>query len=222
MYGIYYNRTTPFLAFLEGMVRVFDCGALLKLRRRWRKRDSEPEPESRKDDGWSARIVDWYIRDAIATFESQESGKLSEDPMLPRRSFATADIVLGPLSTQEVILRYEELVSGACDRIMDMASERLNNDGKTEIALLTQRAKQGYMGVAAGFILAMLLIASALYLFFSGHGSAGFSVVGICLAIPVLASVYVSKAQVREKLYNRDFFPKLYTKGFFSRKRRKP
>ena len=212
MYGIYYNRTTPVLAFLEGLMRVFDWGALLEIRRRWARRKSGPEPESRQDKEWGERIVDWYIRDAIATFETQESGRLAEDPMPHRRSFAAADIVLGPLSTQEVILRYEEIVAGACDRIMGMASERLDNDGKAEIELLKQRAKQGYWGMAVGFIFSLLLAASAMYLLFSGNDVAGFSLVGVYIAIPVFVSAYISKAQVRGKLYTRDFF---------SRKKRK-
>lgn len=206
MYSIYYNRTTPFLAFLEGMVRVFDWGAILELKKKWRRGQPEPEPRTSSDREWDDRIVDWYIRDAIATFESEESRRLAEDIMLPRRSFAAADIVLGPLSTTEVILRYEEMVTGACDRIMSLASDKLDRDGKAEIELLKQRAKQGYMGMATGFILSMLLAATALFLIFSGHDWAGFSMVGIYIAIPVLASVYISKAQVRGKLYTRDFF----------------
>ena len=212
MYGIYYNRTTPILAFLEGMVRVFDWGALLELRKRWRRSGSQAEPEVWDDDEWSERIVDWYIRDAIATFETEESGKLSHDPMLPRRSFAVADIMLGPLSTNEVILRYEEAVPGACDRIMGMASGRLKSDGKAEIELLKRRGKQGLMGMTAGFILSLLLAASALYLIIVGHDWAGLSMVGLNIALAVCSSVYISKAQVRKKLYTRDFF---------SRKKRK-
>lgn len=212
MYGIYYNRTTPILAFLEGMVRVFDWGALLELRKRWGRSGSQTEPEVWNDDEWSERIVDWYIRDAIATFETEESVRLSQDPVLPRRSFAVADIMLGPLSTHEVILRYEESVPGACDRIMSMASSRLKSDGKAEIELLKQRGKQGFMGMAAGFFLSLLLAASALYLIIAGHDWAGFTMIGLNVALAVSSSVYISKAQVRGKLYTRDFF---------SRKKRK-
>ena len=207
MYGIYYNRTTPFLAFLEGMVRVFDWGTLLELRKRWRKGKSEPEPDSQRDKEWGDRIVDWYIRDAIAGFEAEERDKLAQDPMLPRRSCAVADITLGPLSTQEVILRYEEIVPGACDRIMSRASERLDHDGKAEIDLLKERARQGYWGMAAGFILSMLLAGGALCLIFFGHDWAGFSLVGLNITLALCVSVYISKAQVRRKLYTRDFFP---------------
>ena len=206
MYSIYYNRTTPFLAFLEGMVRVFDWGLLLEIKKRWRKGKSELDPDSPQDKEWSNRIVDWYIRDSIAAFERAESVKLAEDPMLYRRSFAVADVLLGSPSTQEVILRYEEMVAGACDRIMSRAADRLEDDGKAELELLKQRARQGYWGMAVGFILSLLLAASAMYLLFSGNDLAGFSIFGFNIAIAVSVSVYISKAQVRRKLYTRDFF----------------
>ena len=212
MDGIYYNSTTPFLAFLEGMVRVFDWGALLELRKKWRKGGSESKAESWRDENWSERVVDWYIRDAIGAFEREEAGSLSEDSALPRRSFAVADIMLGAPSIREVILRYEEAVPGACDRIMSIAFERLDRDGEAELELFRQRGRQGYMGMAAGVILYLLLAANALYLFVTGHDWAGFSLVGLNIAMAVTASIYISKAQVRRKFYTRDFF---------SRKRRK-
>lgn len=207
MYSIYYNRTTPILAFLEGMIRIFDWGNLLEMRKRWRRNRSGPEPKTQEDKEWSNRIVDWYIRDAIATFEAEESRRLAEEPILPRRSFAAANVLLGPLSNQDIILRYEEVVTGACDRIMGMASEKLDNDGKAEIELLKQRARQGYMGMATGFVFSLLLACSAIFLLFSGHDMAGFLLVGVYIAIPVVVSVYISKAKVRGKLYTRDFFP---------------
>ena len=204
MYRSYYNRTTPILAFLEGFVRVFDWGILLEIRRRWGKGGAEPE--TRRDKEWGNRIVDWYMRDAIATFETQELDRLAEEPILPRRTSAAADVLLGPLPTKEVILWYEQIVPGACDRIMNMASERLERDGDAEVELLKQRGRQGYMGMIAGLVLSLLLAASALYLIIVGYQLAGFFIVGINISLAVLATAYVSKAQVRRKLYTRDFF----------------
>lgn len=206
MYGIYYNRTTPFLAFLEGMVRVFDWAALLELRK-GRNRPKPTEDETRTDKEWRDRIVSWYIRDAIATFEAQESGKLAAEPMLYRRCFAIANVLLGPMPSQQVILRYEDVVKGALDRIMGMAEDRLDRDGKAELELLRQRGRQGYMGMAAGFILAMLLTGGSLYLLLSVSAWAGLAIMGVNFALAITASVYVTKAQVRDKLYTRDFFP---------------
>ncbi len=206
MYSIYQNRTTPFLAFLEGMVRAFDWGALLELRKLRAKRESEDE--KKEDQEWSDRIVDWYIRDAIGSFEAEEVRRLAEDPMLKRRSFALADIVMGPVSTQEAILRYEEIVPGACNRIMERATQNLSHDGKAEIKLLKERARQGYIGMAVGFILGILVAGYAMYLIYSELSATGFAIIGMYIAFGMSVSVYISKAQLRRKIYTRDFFPR--------------
>ncbi len=201
MNSIYGNRTTPFFAFLEGMVRVFDWGAILALRKGRTIHETEAEKEE-----WSKQTVDRYIRGAISAFESEEAGKLAGEPMLPRHSFAIADILLGPLSVQEIILRYEMIIPGASEKIMDLASRKLDQDSKAELKLLDERGKQGYMGMAAGFALALLLTLSALYMAYSGHPWAAIFIVGINISIVVSVSVYISKARVRQKLYDREFF----------------
>ena len=128
MYSVYYNRTTPVLAFFEGMVRSFDWGALVELVKR--RQRNEPERERRRDKGWSERIVTWYIRDSISAFEAEETRKLARDAMLYRCRCSAANVMLGPMPTKDVILRYENMVPGACDRIMNRASERLEQDGR--------------------------------------------------------------------------------------------
>ena len=203
MYSVYCNRTTPFFAFLEGMVRMFDWFALVELRRFGSRREAESES---RDDGWSDRIVDWYIRDSIATFEVDEAESLREVPFLPRRSFAVADIVLGPMPIQDVILNYEELVPGACDTIMQRASEKLKDDGQAEIELLKERARQGYMGMAVSFLITLLLMFGAFFLSLSGNYWAALLLVGVIFALVVSASAYVTKARVRRKFYTREFF----------------
>lgn len=208
MYGIYYNRTTPILAFLEGMVRVFDWAALLELRKR--RRRNQPEDDTAADQERHERndlIVNWYINDSISAFESAETGKLTNDATLYRRRSAIANALLGPTPSQQVILRYEELVPGACDLIMGRAQQRLEQDGKHELELLRQRGRQGNMGMIAGFILAMLLTGGALLMLLTGNPWGGLAIMGINIALAVAASVYVTKAQVRDKLYTRDFFP---------------
>ena len=199
--GIYGNRSTPFFAFLEGMVRVFDWGALLLLRKS--RANPETADETRPD---SRQIVDKYIRGAIFTFETEEARRLAKEPMLFRRSFAIADVLLGPLPAQEIILRYEEIIPGAAERIMGLASQRLDHDWEEELRLLTERGRQGYMGMAAGFILALMLTLGALLLVFFGHPWVGISLVGLNITLAVSVSVYISKARVRRKLYTREFF----------------
>lgn len=201
MYDLYCNRSTPVLAFLEGMVRMFDWSALLELR----KSRSAREPEEEQDD-WSDRIVDWYIRDSIASFEREEFPRLAQATVPYRRAFAVADVVLGSPRVQDVILCYESVVPGACDRIMQQASSNLKRDGDEQIRLLKERARQGYIGMAVGFILAVLLSGSAMYLSLSGHLAAGLWVAAVFFAMVTAASVYVSLSRVRRKFYTREFF----------------
>ena len=203
MYSVYCNRTTPFFAFLEGMVRMFDWVALLELRRFRSTREAEP---AKHDDELSDRIVDWYIRDSITTFEVDEAESLRRVAILPRRSFGVADIVLGPMPMQDVILCYEELVPGACDTIMQRASDKLKADGQAEIQLLKDRARQGYKGMAVSFLITVLLALGAFLLSLFGNYWAAFSLVAVIFALVVSASAYVSKAQVRRKFYTREFF----------------
>ena len=203
MYSVYCNRTTPVFAFLEGMVRMFDWVSLLELRKYGSSR--EAESESRNEE-WSDRIVDWYIRDSIATFEVDEAESLREVSILPRRSFAVADIVLGPTPMQDAILCYEELVPGACDRIMQRASDKLKYDGRAEIELLKERARQGYLGMAFSFLITILLALGAFLLSLTGNYWAGFSLVAVIFVLVFSASAYVTKAQVRRKFYTKEFF----------------
>lgn len=204
MYDLYCNRTTPFLAFLEGLVRMFDWAALLE----FRKSRSAHQVEEEEDDEWSDRIVDWYIRDSIAAFEKEESQELAQLSIPQRRAFAVADIVLGPLPAQDVILYYETVVPGACDRIMQRASANLKRDGETQIQLLKERARQGYIGMGVGFVLTLLLSCGSMLLIFLGHLLPGLVLGGIFLGLVAAASSYVSKTRLRRKFYTRDFFPR--------------
>ena len=206
MYSAYLNRTTPILAFLEGVVRSFDWGVILEMRKSRARR--EAEFKNQEDEHWKERIVEWYVRDSIGVFEAEEAKKLAGDPMLSRRACAVADAVLGPVSTQEAILRYEQLVPGACDRIMERASQRLDNDGEAEIGLLKERIKQGYMGMAVGFLIAIMITACALFFVYTDRSVAGFSFFGLYFGLVLTVSVYISKARVRRKFYTRDFFPR--------------
>ena len=162
MHLIYNSYATPLSAFFEGLVRVFDWGALLiALRRKQRRIFFENDDPQRNQ-----RLIDRYIVESIAAFESEETEKLSEVPFISRRAFAVADIVLGPLPTDEVIISYEEVVPGAIDRIMGHASQRLQDDSEAEIRHFDNICRQGYRGMVSGFVLTLLLTGSALLLVF--------------------------------------------------------
>ena len=150
---VYNSYATPHSAFFEGMVRVFDWGSLIlslrKKERRFQLDNNDPERRT--------RIVDHYVRDAMALFESEETERLSALPVMYRRAFATADIVLGSLPADKVLIQYENLVPGAVDRIMGRATEKLDQDSETELRYLENLCRQGFRGMVAGFLFMLLL-----------------------------------------------------------------
>ena len=90
---------------------------------------------------------------------------------------------------------------------MERATQRLENDGETEIELLKERAKQGYMGMAAGFILGLLFTGMALFLVYTDRSWPGLSLIGVYIGIALAVSIYISKAQLRRKFYTGIFSP---------------
>ncbi len=222
MHLIYNSYATPFSAFFEGLVRVFDWGALLiALRRKQRRIFFENDDPQRNQ-----RVIDRYIVESIAAFESEETEKLSEVPFISRRAFALADIVLGPLPTDEVIISYEEVVPGAIDRIMGHASQRLQDDSEAELRHFDNICRQGYRGMVSGFVLTLLLTGSALLLVFLSQLWAGITLVGFNVMLGISATIYVSRAGLRTRWFTGDFFPgvtyarKRYRLGEIDRRRR--
>lgn len=205
---VYSSYATPFSAFFEGMVRVYDWGSLIpSLRNRERRFQMEDGDPDRR-----TRIVDRYVRDAIAAFESEEAERLTDLPLVHRRASAAADIVLGSLPADEVLIQYEGIVPGAVNRIMGRASERLGRDSDTEVRYLEDLCRQGFRGMVAGFILIMLLSGIALFLIYSGSLAEGLALVGVNLAIGLCATYYVSKTRLRRRWFTGEFFPRVFTR----------
>ncbi len=157
------------------------------------------------------RIVDRYVRDAIATFESEESERLSDLPLAYRRAFATADIVLGSLPSDELLVHYEGKVPGALNRVMGKAAEKLERDSELELRYLEKLCRQGFRGKVAGLGVTMLLAGLALLLIYSGSPAPGLALIGANLAIGLSATIYVSKTRLRRRRFTGEFFPRVFT-----------
>lgn len=210
MHLFFSTRATPTTAFFEGFVRVFDWWSLFLAMRRKQKRvffDNEDEDD---DSDRSIQVVDRYVRESIATFEAEEAHRLSDVPFIPRRVSVAADIQLGPLPTEDVIIHYENLVPGAVERIMGLASERLKTDSEAELSYFRILCRQGYRGMVAGFILTLLLGGGALFLMFTNVLWAGILLVATNFAIGGCATAYVSLGGLRERWFTGEFFPRIF------------
>ena len=127
------------------------------------------------------------------TFETEEASKLYEVPLVHRRVSAAADTTLGPLPSEDVILGYEDVVPGAIDRIMGVASDRLKSDSEAELQYLSKLCRLGYRGMLAGFVLTLLLAGGAIILMFFDVLLAGMVLVGTNFALAACSTAYVSR-----------------------------
>ena len=210
MHLIFSSRATPTTAFFEGLVRVFDWWSLFLALRRNHRSISFGSDNS----GRSQQVIDRYVRDSISAFEIEEADRLSEVPFIPRRVSMTADISLGPLPSDDVIIHYEGIVPGAVDRIMGLASNRLKDDSEAELKYFSGLCRQGYRGMVAGFILTILLGSGALFLVYFNVLWAGILLVGANFALGACATAYVSRAGLRGRWFTGDFFPRAFYTGY--------
>ena len=98
---------------------------------------------------------------------------------------AYAEVSIGPLPPPEVLKRYEEVIPGAANRILEMAE----NQSKHRMQLEKNDSRRSFFGLAAGFLLSLGIIGGAIYLIVRGEAWAAVSLIGINVA--ALAGVFV-------------------------------
>ena len=98
---------------------------------------------------------------------------------------AYTEVSIGPLPPPEVLHRYEEIVPGAANRILEMAE----NQSKHRMQLEKNDSRRSFFGLAAGFFLSLGMIGGAIYLIVKGEAWAAVSLIGINVA--ALAGVFV-------------------------------
>ncbi len=101
----------------------------------------------------------------------------------------------GPLPPPQILQRYEEIVPGAADRILKMTEKQMNHRIDLEKTVIKGDSKRSYLGLIAGFIVAISAIGGAIYLAANGHGLAG-GVIGGSATVG-LASVFVYGSNAR-------------------------
>ena len=130
------------------------------------------------------------------TMEDGATGNLPEPQPAPRQ----ADVVpeashtltistqawIGPLPDPVTMEQYERLVPGASERFMGMLE---NEIGHRQVMDHRESRRQDW-GIAAAFIIVILIVAAGVGLIYLGHGWAGAAVIGI--NVVGLAAVFIT------------------------------
>ena len=129
----------------------------------------------------------------------------------PRRTDITAIRASwrAPLPPPEALARYNDVLPGAAERILQMAERQQEQDHNAQIAAISiertvvvSDARRAYLGLLAGFIISLLVIGGGIYLIVTDHDWAGVVLIGINLSGLVGVFVYGNKARRDERNRN--------------------
>ena len=84
----------------------------------------------------------------------------------------------GPVPPPEVLEKYDNVVPGAANRILEMAEKQAAHRIHLEKTVVHEDSKRSYLGLIAGFILSATIIIGGIYLIAVGHDWAGVTLVG--------------------------------------------
>lgn len=95
----------------------------------------------------------------------------------------------GPLPHPDTLARYDEIVPGSAEWIVKRFLEQGEHRMQLEKMVIENDIKQSRWGLAAGFILALVVVLGAIYAIVQGYDFAG--VAAIVSALATLAGVFV-------------------------------
>lgn len=105
----------------------------------------------------------------------------------------------GPVPPPDVLRQYDEAAPGAANRILKMAENQSGHRIRLEGVVVNGDSRRAYLGLSAGFLVALTVIGCGTFLIYTGHDWAGASLVGLDLASFVGVFVYGTKVRRDER-----------------------
>lgn len=103
----------------------------------------------------------------------------------------------GPLPSPEQLLRYNDAVPDAADRIIRMAETQLEHRIQNEKLAIRTQARNSTLGIISAFLIGMTIVFCATFLVWSGHSITGFST--LVVGIGSLVGVFIYKKEPEKK-----------------------
>ncbi|MFZ2490734.1 MAG: DUF2335 domain-containing protein [Thermoanaerobaculia bacterium] len=104
----------------------------------------------------------------------------------------------GPLPPPEILARYEQVQPGFANRIFEMAESNQRHRQSLEAQVIPARVKNERLGQIFGLVIALVVIACAMYLIVNGFGTTGFVILIADLTALVAVFVYADQAKRKE------------------------
>jgi uncharacterized membrane protein len=119
-----------------------------------------------------------------------------------RQAHITTRSWRGPLPTPDDFRGYDEILPGAAERILALAERQAAHRHNMEKAEVAGQYRRSFLGLFAGFVVAVTALGLGGFLINSGHDWAGGLVVGADLV--GLTAVFVYGSHSRQSASNRD------------------
>ena len=120
----------------------------------------------------------------------------NQNSNIEKRSLESkSSLFSGPLPDPESLIRYNEAVPNAAERIIKMAENQQEHRFKLEHRAVSWELFQSQLGQIFAFIIAITGIVGGCYIAYNGHDWAGASIVGGSLASIVYSFLSGKKAQ---------------------------
>lgn len=128
---------------------------------------------------------------------SQEMERRPEDeePVLRKAEFH--ELTIGPVPSPDVLEGYERIVPGSAKLIFDNFEAESTHRRKLESEASNRDSFRSVAGMIAGFVVALLLIAAAVYTIREGHPGPGATIIVGGLASAV--SIFVTGSRFTNK-----------------------
>lgn len=105
----------------------------------------------------------------------------------------------GPIPPPDILRQYDEVQSGAANRILTMAEKQSEHRTRMESTVVNGDSRRAYLGIIAALIIALSIVGCGTFLIYNGHQWAGTSLIGLDIIGLVGVFVYGTKTRRDER-----------------------
>ena len=138
---------------------------------------------------------------------TRQADSVTSQDKQTQMTVSATEVWSGPIPPPEALQKYEELVPGAANRILEMAEGQTAHRLQIEKTVIRGDSWRSLLGLIFGFILSVTGLLGGIYIIDNGHDWAGGVLVGLDLVGLAGCFVYGSRSRRAEREQNAEEMP---------------
>ena len=138
-----------------------------------------------------------------ADFDSEETGTTEQtgrvSKHVQRVEMRASVSWSGPLPHPMTLQQYDVVAPGSAERILSVFESQMKHRMDVEARTLDSESNRSYLGLAAGFILSVMIVLGGFYVMINVHPWAGAGVIGTQIAVIAGVFVYGTRSRRDER-----------------------